>query len=92
MPVTFTVVGRRLSEARRLAVYAPDPERLVTAHRGSGVFRFLVDYETGTVTDVRIIRSTGRPSLDQAVVKAYRQWTFLPHKIRTIDTTVGFGS
>jgi TonB family protein len=90
VPVTFAIEGKKLSEARRLAVYAVEPDQAVTFHRGSGVFRFIIDYETGQVTDVKIIKSTGRVSFDIAVVKAYRQWRFLPHKVRAIDTTVGF--
>lgn len=90
VPVTFTLEGRHLSEARRLAVYAVEPERPVTFHTGSGAFRFIVDYETGKVVDVQIIKSSGRISFDQAVVKAYRQWCFLPRKVHSIDTTVGF--
>jgi TonB family protein len=92
VPVTFTYGNRKLSEARRLAVYAPDPPQPVTWHHGTGTFRFIVDYETGKVTDVQIIKSSGRPSFDQGVVNAYRQWRFLPHKVHTIDTTVGFSS
>jgi TonB family protein len=91
VPVTFTLQGKRLSEARRLAVYAVEPDQPVTFHSGNGVFRFIIDYETGQTTDVKIIRSTGRVSFDQAVIKAYRQWRFVPHKVHTIDTTVGFG-
>ncbi len=88
--MTFTLRGKPLGAARRLAVYAPDPERPVTNRRGSGTFRFIVDYETGNVVDVQVIKSTGRISFDQAVVKAYRQWRFLPRKVHSIDTTVGF--
>jgi len=92
VPANFVYDNQKISEARRLAVYAPDPPQPVTWHHGVGVFRFIVDYDTGKVTDVQITKSTGRPSFDQDVVKAYRQWRFLPHKVRSIDTTVGFGS
>lgn len=91
VPANFTYDNQKISEARRLAVYAPDPPSPMTWHHGTGTFRFIVDYDTGKVTDVQIIKSTGRPSFDQDVVKAYRQWRFLPHKVRSIDATVGFG-
>ncbi len=91
VPATFTYDNQKVSEARRLAIYAPDPPRPATWHRGTGTFRFIVDYETGKVTDVQMIKSTGRPSFDKDVVKAYRQWRFLPHKVRSIDAQVGFG-
>ena len=92
VPANFTYRHGKISEARRLAVYAPDPPRPVTWHSGTGKFRFIIDYDTGKVIDVQILQSTGRPSFDKDVVKAYRQWRFLPHKVRSIDTTVGFGS
>ena len=92
VPANFIYDKQKISEARRLAVYAPDPPQPMTWHHGTGTFRFLVDYNTGKVTDVQIIKSTGRPSFDQDVLKAYRQWRFLPRTVRSIDVTVGFGS
>ena len=91
VPATFVYANQKVSEARRLAIYAPDPPQPATWHHGTGTFRFIVDYETGKVTDVQIIKSTGRPSFDQDAVNAYRQWRFLPHKVRSIDANVGFG-
>ena len=94
MPGTFSVIdsGKRhpLSEARRLAIHAPAPERPRSGRSGSGLYRFIVDYETGRVTDVQIIKSSGHEGFDAAVVKAYRQWRFVPRSARSIDTTVGF--
>ena len=94
MPGTFTVIGdgkrHPLSEARRHAIYAPAPERPRSGRSGSGAFRFIIDYETGRVTDVKIIKSSGNKDFDAAVVKAYRQWRFRPRSARSIDTTVGF--
>ena len=80
--------GKPLDKAQLLATYCVEPDFPVTWHRSSGVYRFIVDYETGDVTDVKIVKSTGLPKYDEAVVKAYRQWRFPPHKIRSIDTTV----
>ncbi len=94
LPGTFTVIGsgkrHPLSEARRLAIYAPTPERPRSGRSGSGVYRFIIDYNTGRTTDVQIIRSSGHEGFDAAVVRAYRQWRFVPRSARSIDTTVGF--
>lgn len=87
IPVAFER-GKPLDKAQLLATYCVEPDFPVTWHRSSGVYRFIVDYETGDVTDVKIVKSTGLPKYDEAVVKAYRQWRFPPHKIRSIDTTV----
>lgn len=91
VPAMFTIRGHKLGEARRLATYAPEPQHPITRHSGRGTFRFIVDYDTGNVIDVKVLQSSGRKSFDEAVVKAYRQWRFLPHKIHSIDTTVAFG-
>ena len=92
LPVTFIMrgEGHRMSEARRLAIRAPAPERQRSSRSGSGTYRFIVDYESGHVRDVQVIKPSGRPSFDAAVVKAYRQWRFMPRSVRTIDTTAGF--
>jgi TonB family protein len=91
IPAIFTINGHKLGEARRLATYAPQPDRPVTARNGRGTYRFIVDYATGNVTEVKVLQSSGRKDFDRAVVKAYRQWRFVPHTVRSIDTTVAFG-
>jgi TonB family protein len=88
IPVTFSLQGRPRDEAQHLAVYCVEPDLPVTWHRGSGSYRFNVDYETGRITEVKIVKSSGLPKFDEAVLKAYRQWRFPPHTIRSIDETM----
>lgn len=88
VPVTFILDGRPRDEAQHLAVYCLEPDLPVTWHHGGGSYRFSIDYETGNVTEVRIIKSSGLPKFDDAVVRAYRQWRFPPHTIRSIDETL----
>lgn len=88
VPVDFNVRGYTVDEAQRLAVKCVEPQLPPTWHHGKAVYRFIVDYESGDVTDVQIIKSSGIPKFDEAVVTAYRQWRFPPHKVRSIDETI----
>jgi TonB family protein len=58
------------------------PEYPLEARRkhevGSGVLILHVDRKTGEVTSVTIRKSTGYKVLDDAGLKAFRQWRFRP--------------
>src|SRR6266496_990826 len=41
---------------------------------GSGLFRATLNVNTGSVTDVAVLKSTGVSILDSCAVKALRQW------------------
>ncbi len=58
---------------------APEYPSDALVRRLSGVvlLRVVVD-ASGTVTDVRVVRSSGVPSLDQSALDAVRRWQFLP--------------
>jgi TonB family protein len=65
-----------------LAIYAPRPEAPFVAWRneysGSGVALLEVDKRTGYVTSATMLKSTGHRILDDAALKAFRQWRFKP--------------
>jgi TonB family protein len=88
IPVNFNLSRVPVDKAQRLAIWCVEPDLPVTWHHGTAVYRFIVDYESGRVSDVLIIKSSGLPKFDEAVVTAYRQWRFPPHKVRVIDETV----
>jgi TonB family protein len=88
IPVNFSLRGVPVDKAQRLATWCVEPDWPVTWHHGTAVYRFIVDYESGRVNDVQIIKSSGLPKFDEAVVTAYRQWRFPPHKVRAIDETI----
>lgn len=43
---------------------------------GSGVFMLKINPQTGYVTSVATVRSTGSPILDNAALSAFRPWIF----------------
>jgi TonB family protein len=57
---------------------------------GTGVFRMLIDFNTGKVTSVAILKSTGSDPLDREAVYALRQWRFKPGKVRKVDMPITF--
>jgi TonB family protein len=62
----------------RLMINAPRPEYPVAAQAqhitGYGVYDIWFRPETGVVTRIDIVRSTGSKLLDQAALRAFRQW------------------
>jgi TonB family protein len=88
VPINFSVEGTPVDEAQRLAIQCVEPHLPVTWHHGKALYRFIVDYESGHVIDVQVIKSSGLPKFDEAVLTAYRQWRFPPHKVRSIDEMI----
>src|SRR5437868_8517333 len=64
------------------AIVAPRPEYPYEARlqhlMGSGVVVAQVDQKSGHVTSVRILEGTDHKILDDAALKAFRQWRFKP--------------
>ncbi|HEV3056766.1 MAG TPA: energy transducer TonB [Vicinamibacterales bacterium] len=76
------------------ALYAPRPEYPLEARRqhltGRGLLILHIDRETGTVTSVEISKSIGYKILDDAAVRALRQWRFKPGKFTKIKVPIGY--
>jgi TonB family protein len=68
--------------ATALIVKAPKPEYPDLARRhhiqGTGVFLLRTNIQNGRVTQVIVAQTAGNPLLDDAAVKALRQWRFKP--------------
>jgi len=83
-----------LPTVQSLMVTMPAPEYPAEARAkhisGAGVFDVIVRTETGVVTDVKILRSTGSQLLDNAAVKALSRWRARPGKISHIKVPVNF--
>ena len=69
-------------------IYAKYPDA-AKARKLEGTVRLsvLVD-ETGRVLDIKIAKSSSHPMLDEAVVKAYREWQFSPATKQNIPVKV----
>jgi protein TonB len=67
------------------AVFAPKPDYPKYARArhwvGAGWYVMNVDTDTGLVTSVEIIQSSGHKILDQAAVDAFRRWRFQPGRV-----------
>ena len=67
------------------AVYTPKPQyRAEWAKQGltgKGVVLVTIDKQTGNVTGVRMLTSTGNQQLDGAALQAYSQWRFDPRTV-----------
>ena len=57
---------------------------------GAGVFRLDLDPQTGTVTKVTAVETTGHQILDAAAIQAFRKWRFAPGVIRAVKIPVRF--
>jgi TonB family protein len=64
------------------AIYTPRPvyrpEWAKQGLAGKGVVLVTIDQQTGKVTGVRMLESTGSKQLDGAALEAYSQWRFQP--------------
>jgi TonB family protein len=73
------------SDLRSYFVKAPLPNYPQTAFtwhkQGSGWFRLNIDPETGVVTSIKVLKSTGVKILDDSAAAAYMQWRAKPHLI-----------
>jgi TonB family protein len=98
IPLTFTLEGgpfsEDLQEARKFATFSPTPTFPTAARfenlQSWGTYQFLIDYETGRVIDVKILKTSGSGILDKPIVRTFRTWRFRPHTVRTVTTNFGF--
>jgi len=65
-------------------------EAKANCERGSGLFRIKFNYESGHAIDVVVLQTTGYQDLDQAAIKALRNWSVKPRTHRDIDVPVKF--
>ena len=72
----------------------PTPEFPSEARRrhlsGTGVFEVQVGWETGKVSSVTVLSSTGYPILDRAAAKTLKLWTFRPHTVSAVKLPITF--
>jgi TonB family protein len=87
--------ARRYSDAEWKAIFirTPRPDYPYNLRRlritGSGVFRLYVDKQ-GTVTSVRILKSTRHQELDAEALKAFMHWRAKPGPLREVDMPITF--
>lgn len=57
---------------------------------GTGRFRMNIDFKTGKVTSVTVVKSTGSDGLDREAIFALRRWRFKPGKARQVEVPITF--
>jgi len=96
IPITFShhVFEDLWASARTQALSTPSPDYPDTVRdrgiTGQGVFMANLDSKTGTVRSVATLRSTGNELLDQAALKALRQWKFKPGRLLIVRVPIKF--
>jgi TonB family protein len=58
--------------------------------QGSGLFRLSLDLNTGSVSKVTVIKSTGSPMLDNSATMAFRRWRWKSGRWKEIDFPITF--
>ena len=58
--------------------------------QGSGLFRLSLDLNTGSVSRITLIQSTGSPILDNSATDAFRRWRWKPRRWQEIDMPITF--
>ena len=71
----------------------PRPETSPTPKpigKGKGLFLLDFDYETGRVTDVHVLESTGSAKLDDASIRTFKRWRCKPHTYKHVKVPITY--
>lgn len=58
--------------------------------QGTGLFRIALDINTGSVSNVAVVKSTGSSVLDDSAIRAIRLWRWRPSKWKEVEIPVAF--
>jgi TonB family protein len=58
-------------------------------HEGEGLFRVMLDADSGTVRGVVVMKSSGYSAIDKTIVDALRQWRLRPRTWKEFQIYVG---
>jgi TonB family protein len=59
-------------------------------HQGIGLFRLRLDLNTGAVSKVEMLKSTGFSTLDGSAITTFRRWRWKPGKWKEIEMPITF--
>jgi TonB family protein len=81
-------------EVKVLAIYAPRPPYPYEARRqrstGSGLVLLRIDVSTGSVTEARMVQSTGSAVLDNSAVNTLGRWRFKPGTMTNVQVPITY--
>jgi TonB family protein len=93
-PVSDSADVHTLKEAEAAAIHHPHPDYPLEARRqhlsGRGIVVGAVDQKTGKLESLKMEQSTGHALLDDAILRAFRQWNFKPGTIRRFHVPVSY--
>ena len=81
-PSFATDIVRIPPQYKKDTLAAPDPEYPIKAqhlgYQGQGIYRLIINDKTGTVDEVRVMKSTHYRELDASAVMTLFNWKFRP--------------
>jgi len=81
-PCYATDIVRIPAQYKKDTISAPDPEYPIKAqhlgYQGQGIYRLLINPKTGTVDEVKVMKSTHSRELDASAVMTLFNWKFRP--------------
>ena len=104
VPLQFKLEEVSVEDAIAQVTYSPAPVYPILARQfnpaflnsrrsasGSGLFVLIIDRETGKVTQVTTVLSTGQKVLDDAAISAFSRWRFKPKtQFRAVRVPITF--
>jgi TonB family protein len=101
IPINFTMrsfgeyvraVGHSLWLQNATHWFLPEYPREVNERglTGKGLVIVKIDPRTGYVTSASMLKSTGQKILDNAALRAFRQWCFKPRTVTTLEIPIQF--
>ena len=92
-PPTHTVTVDS-EEFRKIALSHPAPQYPIEARRrhitGKGRYHLHVSLDTGEVTSVDVLTTTGHRILDRAAIAALKRWKFRPRALIGVKVPITF--
>jgi TonB family protein len=77
-----TDIVRIPAQYKKDTLAAPDPEYPIKAqhlgYQGQGIYRLMINAKTGTVEEVKVMKSTHSRELDASAVMTLFNWKFRP--------------
>jgi len=81
-PCYATDIVRIPAQYKKDTISAPNPEYPIKAqhlgYQGQGIYRLMINPKTGTVDEVKVMKSTHSRELDASAVMTLFKWTFRP--------------
>ena len=91
---TVRIDQRNAEALAQIMITAPRPDYPVEARAkhitGYGLYNIWFRTETGVVSHIEILRSTGSKLLDEAALRAFRQWRARPGAVSHMKIPVTF--